>query len=169
MLGVGITHANAAAFIGAVVLMVAGIGIMSPAGTALVVARYPRMAGTAASLLGTSRLALGGITAPLVGASGTTTALTLGMVMTVAAAVAFAASIAVTQASPCPRQHGGRSQQPVRPGLAERTRTVLRRRPASGSAQRLREVPPPAPPRLYRTSGLFHRLQPPKALTRFVT
>ena len=62
------------------------------------------------------------------------------------------------RASPCPRQHGGRSQQPVRPGLAERTRTVQPRRPASGSAQSAR-----SPSACSTTSVSYKRTLPPIA------
>jgi DHA1 family bicyclomycin/chloramphenicol resistance-like MFS transporter len=49
---------------------------------------YPQIAGTASSLLGAARFAFGGIAAPIVGVAGSLSILPLGLVTTVAIALA---------------------------------------------------------------------------------
>jgi DHA1 family bicyclomycin/chloramphenicol resistance-like MFS transporter len=61
--------------------VVACMGLVSPNGTALAMAGYPRLAGTAAALIGMLQSVIGGLLAPLVGVGGTTTALPMVLVM----------------------------------------------------------------------------------------
>jgi DHA1 family bicyclomycin/chloramphenicol resistance-like MFS transporter len=76
--------------------MVSGVAVTTPPATSLALANYPDMAGTASSLLGVARFGFGGLAAPLVGLGGAGTAVPLGLVTVVAAAlavVAYAATI----------------------------------------------------------------------------
>jgi DHA1 family bicyclomycin/chloramphenicol resistance-like MFS transporter len=75
-------------------LLVSGVAVTTPPTTTIALADHPRMAGTASSLLGMSRFALGGAVAPLVGVAGAATMLPLGIVAVAAIALA-AASVAV--------------------------------------------------------------------------
>ncbi|HEU4467176.1 MAG TPA: hypothetical protein VFR98_11680, partial [Agromyces sp.] len=68
--------------------------VTTPPTTTLALAGYPQMAGTASSLLGMSRFAIGGVVAPLVGLGGAATMLPLGIVTVVSIALA-AASVAL--------------------------------------------------------------------------
>lgn len=71
--------------------LASGVAISSPPATTLALAEYPRMSGTASSLLGMVRFGFGGIAAPLVGVAGATSILPLGVV-TVASVILAAAS-----------------------------------------------------------------------------
>jgi DHA1 family bicyclomycin/chloramphenicol resistance-like MFS transporter len=75
-------------------LLVGGVAVTTPPTTTIALADHPRMAGTASSLLGMARFALGGAVAPLVGIAGPATMLPLGIVAVVAIALA-AASVAL--------------------------------------------------------------------------
>ncbi|GGI44714.1 DHA1 family bicyclomycin/chloramphenicol resistance-like MFS transporter [Agromyces flavus] len=74
--------------------MVGGVAATTPPTTTLALAGYPRMAGTASSLLGMSRFAIGGLVAPAVGIAGAATMLPLGIV-TASVVVVAAASVAL--------------------------------------------------------------------------
>lgn len=65
-----------------------GVAVTSPPTTTLALAEYPRMAGTASSLLGMVRFGFGGLAAPLVGVAGAASILPLGIVTTSAVALA---------------------------------------------------------------------------------
>lgn len=71
-------------------LLAGGVAISSPPATTLALADYPRMAGTASSLLGMVRFGFGGIAAPLVGVAGALSILPLGIVTTVSVLLAGA-------------------------------------------------------------------------------
>ena len=83
-------------------LLVGGVAVTTPPTTTIALADHPRMAGTASSLLGMARFALGGVVAPLVGIAGAATMLPLGIVAVAAIALA-AASVALLG----PRRHHG--------------------------------------------------------------
>lgn len=84
-------------------LLAAGVAISSPPATTLALMDYPRMAGTASSLLGMVRFGFGGIAAPLVGVAGALSILPLGVVTTVAVLLAGAAYLLlVRRAIPAP-------------------------------------------------------------------
>ena len=83
-------------------LLVGGVAVTTPPTTTIALADHPRMAGTASSLLGMARFALGGVVAPLVGIAGAATMLPLGIVAVAAIALA-AASVALLR----PRHHHG--------------------------------------------------------------
>ncbi|HWC22796.1 MAG TPA: multidrug effflux MFS transporter [Flexivirga sp.] len=63
-------------------VMVSGVAVTTPPATTLALADYPQIAGTASSLLGMARFAVGGISAPLVGIAGAATMVPLGVVTT---------------------------------------------------------------------------------------
>lgn len=75
-------------------LLVGGVAVTTPPTTTIALADQPRMAGTASSLLGMARFALGGVVAPLVGIAGAATMLPLGIVAVAAIALA-AGSVAL--------------------------------------------------------------------------
>jgi DHA1 family bicyclomycin/chloramphenicol resistance-like MFS transporter len=75
-------------------LVVAAIGLILPTSTSLALSAHPRRtAGAASALLGVTQFAIGGVAAPLSGIAGPHTALPMGVVMTVLAAAALAASL----------------------------------------------------------------------------
>jgi MFS transporter, DHA1 family, multidrug resistance protein len=75
--------------------MVSGVAVTSAPATSLAMADHPNLAGTASSLLGVARFALGGLAAPLVGLGGPDTAVPLGLV-TIASAALAATAYALT-------------------------------------------------------------------------
>ncbi|MEU1971318.1 multidrug effflux MFS transporter [Microbacterium sp. NPDC019599] len=74
--------------------LVSGVAMSSAPATTLALAGYPRMAGTASSLLGIVRFGFGGVAAPLVGIAGATSTLPFGVV-TAAAVLAGGAACLV--------------------------------------------------------------------------
>jgi len=83
------------AVITSLLVMVSGVAVTTPPATTLALADYPRIAGTASSLLGMARFAFGGVSAPLVGVAGAATMLPLGVVTSVSVALAVAAPAAL--------------------------------------------------------------------------
>jgi DHA1 family bicyclomycin/chloramphenicol resistance-like MFS transporter len=71
--------------------LASGVAISSPPATTLALVEYPRMAGTASSLLGMVRFGFGGVAAPLVGIAGATSILPLGVVTVASVVLAGAA------------------------------------------------------------------------------
>jgi DHA1 family bicyclomycin/chloramphenicol resistance-like MFS transporter len=71
-------------------LLVSGVAMTTPPTTTIALADHSQMAGTASSLLGMARFALGGAIAPLVGIAGAATMLPLGIVAATAIALAAA-------------------------------------------------------------------------------
>ncbi|MEU9794509.1 multidrug effflux MFS transporter [Streptomyces sparsogenes] len=80
-----------AAMVLSLLTMVSGVAATTPPSTSLALADYPGIAGTASSLLGMARFAFGGLAAPLVGLDGAGTAVPLGLVALVCAALAVIA------------------------------------------------------------------------------
>ncbi|MFF8375642.1 multidrug effflux MFS transporter [Streptomyces sp. NPDC015661] len=76
------------AMLASLFVLVSGAATTTPPATALALAGYPDIAGTASSLLGLAQFAFGGIAAPLVGLGGAGTAVPLGMVAVAAAGLA---------------------------------------------------------------------------------
>lgn len=93
LLASGLTAMPLWVVIAALFLLAAGVAISSPPATTLALVNYPRMAGTASSLLGMVRFGFGGVAAPLVGVAGALSILPLGVVTTVAALLAGAAYV----------------------------------------------------------------------------
>ncbi|MBW8870754.1 MAG: multidrug effflux MFS transporter [Leifsonia sp.] len=83
--------------------LASGVAISSPPATTLALAEYPRIAGTASSLLGMVRFGFGGICAPLVGVAGALSILPLGIVTTVSVVLAGAAFLLLAR-RPSPRR-----------------------------------------------------------------
>lgn len=86
--------------IAALFSLAAGVAITSPPATTLALAGYPQMAGTASSLLGMVRFGFGGIAAPFVGVAGALSILPLGVVTTLAVALAAASLLLVFRPRP---------------------------------------------------------------------
>ncbi|MCG2622930.1 multidrug effflux MFS transporter [Arthrobacter sp. I2-34] len=91
LLAAGLSALPLAAVVVSLLVMVGGVAVTTPPTTALALAGYPQLAGTASSLLGMARFAFGGIAAPFVGLAGAATMLPLGVVTAVSAALAVAA------------------------------------------------------------------------------
>ncbi|WP_348789900.1 multidrug effflux MFS transporter [Leifsonia sp. NPDC080035] len=91
----GLVHVPLAVVIVSLFLLAAGTAITSPPSTTLALADYPKIAGTASSLLGAARFAFGGIAAPLVGVAGALSILPLGVVTTVAVVAAAGTALAL--------------------------------------------------------------------------
>ncbi|MFD4957612.1 multidrug effflux MFS transporter [Microbacterium sp. NPDC058389] len=72
-----------------------GVAVTSPPATTLALVRYPRIAGTASSLLGTVRFGFGAVAAPLVGLAGAASILPLGLVTVTATMLAAVSSLLV--------------------------------------------------------------------------
>ncbi len=73
--------------------LASGVLFSSPPATTLALAEYPRMAGTAGSVLGTIRFGFGGLAAPLVGIAGSLSILPLGLVTTISIVLAGASCL----------------------------------------------------------------------------
>lgn len=73
----------------ALFVVVASQGMVLPNATALALADYPSMAGSASALLGVLQFAIGAAAAPLVGIAGTTTALPMAVVIVTLGMSAF--------------------------------------------------------------------------------
>ncbi|MEV7415961.1 multidrug effflux MFS transporter [Streptomyces sp. NPDC089919] len=71
----------------ALLLIVSSMGLLGPNTAALALQGRPRTAGSASALLGLCQYALGGAAAPLAGLSGTTSALSMAVVIAVCAAL----------------------------------------------------------------------------------
>ncbi|TFV89935.1 multidrug effflux MFS transporter [Blastococcus sp. CT_GayMR16] len=76
--GLGLAGVEVALF-----LVVAALGLIAPSATALALAEQHAVAGTAAAVMGTIQLVVGGLAAPLVGLGGSDTAVPLGIVIAV--------------------------------------------------------------------------------------
>jgi MFS transporter, DHA1 family, multidrug resistance protein len=83
--GPGFAGVEAALF-----LVIASLGFLAPVATALAMAEHHAVAGTAAALVGTIQMILGGVVAPLVGLAGSSTAVPFGIVIAVLALGALA-------------------------------------------------------------------------------
>ncbi len=90
LLGAGITRMPLWVVLVSLFLLAGGVAISSPPATTIALVEYPRIAGTASSLLGMVRFGFGGVAAPLVGIAGATSILPLGVVTVVAVALAAA-------------------------------------------------------------------------------
>ena len=88
------------AIVVSLVVIVGGIAVTAPPSTSLALADHPRLAGTASSLLGLTRFALGGLAAPLVGFGGAHTTLPLGIVTVAASTLAGVAYFAIVGRDP---------------------------------------------------------------------
>jgi DHA1 family bicyclomycin/chloramphenicol resistance-like MFS transporter len=93
LLVTGILALPLPAVILSLLVMVSGAAVTSPPTTTLALAGYPRIAGTASSLLGMTRFAIGGVSAPLVGLAGASTMVPLGLVTTGSIVLAVAAFV----------------------------------------------------------------------------
>ena len=80
LLAVGIFDLPLPVIMAALITMVSGVSIAAPPNTSMALTEYPRLAGTASSLLGLARFGVGGIAAPLVGIAGADTVVPLGIV-----------------------------------------------------------------------------------------
>ncbi|MBV6756713.1 multidrug effflux MFS transporter [Rhodococcus opacus] len=90
----GVLELPLSAIIGSLFVMSCGVATTKPPAASIALTGYPDIAGTASSLLGLTRFALGGLAAPLVGLGGSHTAVPLGIVTATAmtlACITFAA------------------------------------------------------------------------------
>jgi DHA1 family bicyclomycin/chloramphenicol resistance-like MFS transporter len=91
-------------------LMVSSIGLVMPNSTSLALANHPQSAGSASALLGVLQFLVGGLTAPLVGLGGKETALPMGILMTVFAALGLLSFATLTR----PKRAGNPVPTPTR-------------------------------------------------------
>jgi MFS transporter, DHA1 family, multidrug resistance protein len=112
LLASGLFQLPLAAVILSLVVMVSGVAVATPPTTTLALAGYPRIAGTASSLLGMARFAFGGVSAPFVGIAGSAMLLPLGIVtvVSVALAVAAYAALMITRAASHPAISSARAR-----------------------------------------------------------
>ncbi|MGW0230425.1 MFS transporter [Actinopolymorpha singaporensis] len=110
-----VAHLPLAAIVLSLLTMVSGVAVTTPPATSLALENYPDVAGSASSLLGLARFALGGLTAPLVGLAGAGTAVPLGIVAVAAALLSFVGYALLHRSVPAARQQepGRRSACPV--------------------------------------------------------
>ncbi|KAA2261311.1 Bcr/CflA family multidrug efflux MFS transporter [Solihabitans fulvus] len=78
-------------------VLVAAIGLVMPNSTALALNEQPGAAGTASALLGTLQLAIGGVTAPLVGLGGSGSAVPMAIVMAALGVLAMLAYVTLAR------------------------------------------------------------------------
>jgi DHA1 family bicyclomycin/chloramphenicol resistance-like MFS transporter len=78
-------------------LTVSAVGIVIPSSTALAMAEYPHIAGSASGLLGVVQFLIGASCAPIVGAFGTRTAFPMALVILVLACFALVSRAAVAR------------------------------------------------------------------------
>jgi DHA1 family bicyclomycin/chloramphenicol resistance-like MFS transporter len=81
LLGAVLTQSGLVGILPALFVVVASQGMVLPNATALALADYPSMAGSASALLGVLQFSVGAAVAPLVGAGGTATALPMAAVI----------------------------------------------------------------------------------------
>ena len=91
VLAVGFFHLPFPAIMASLITLVSGVSIAAPPNTSMALTEYPRLTGTASSLLGLARFGVGGIAAPLVGIAGAHTVVPLGVVAVAAIGSAIAA------------------------------------------------------------------------------
>lgn len=91
----GILELGLPALIAAILAVTSGASLAAPAGTTLALARHPRIAGSAAAVVGVTRYALGALAAPFVGLGGGVSAVPLAIVMLVCTIGALAAMLAM--------------------------------------------------------------------------
>jgi DHA1 family bicyclomycin/chloramphenicol resistance-like MFS transporter len=122
LLVAGLTHVPLAVVIVSLLLLAGGTAVTSPPSTTIALADYPQIAGTASSVLGAARFAFGGIAAPLVGVAGALNILPLGLVTTIAVALAAATVVALlTRPAGIASRCGARTLTPTTEG----TRTCV--------------------------------------------
>ncbi|WP_426626145.1 MFS transporter [Leifsonia sp. McL0607] len=110
----GLTHVPLVVVIVSLFLLAGGTAVTSPPSTTIALADYPQIAGTASSVLGAARFAFGGVAAPLVGIAGALNILPLGLVTTIAVALAAVTVCALLGrpaeiATPIPATEGTRT------------------------------------------------------------
>jgi DHA1 family bicyclomycin/chloramphenicol resistance-like MFS transporter len=117
LLTTAVLHLPLIAVVLSLLTMVSGVAVTTPPATSLALANYPDIAGTASSLLGLARFAFGGLAAPLVGLGGAGTAVPLGIVTVVSAALAVAAcTLAIGDPAPARDDDAERpSRRPANP------------------------------------------------------
>jgi DHA1 family bicyclomycin/chloramphenicol resistance-like MFS transporter len=93
-------HAGLAGMLPALFLVAASAGWVLPNATALAMAEYPHMAGSASGLLGVLQFAVGAAAAPLVGIGGNGTAIPMGAVIATLGAGALLAFVVLCRPRP---------------------------------------------------------------------
>jgi MFS transporter, DHA1 family, multidrug resistance protein len=88
-------HFGLAGVLPALFVVVSAVGVVMPPATALAMAEYPHIAGSACGLFGVIQFVIGAACAPLVGAFGTTTALPMAVVISSFAFLALLARFGV--------------------------------------------------------------------------
>lgn len=94
-----VAHLSLIAVCVSLFVMVSAVAAGTPSTIALAMAEYPRLAGTASSLLGVARFGFGAVTAPLVGIAGAGTAVPFGVVTLASVLLAVLAYCALVRPS----------------------------------------------------------------------
>jgi DHA1 family bicyclomycin/chloramphenicol resistance-like MFS transporter len=105
-------HLPLIAVVASLFTMVGGIAVTTPPTTSLALANYPDIAGTASSLLGLARFALGGLAAPLVGLGGAHDAVPLALVTVAVTLLATATFLATIRRHASVLAHSTAASQP---------------------------------------------------------
>ncbi|MEZ5087888.1 MAG: multidrug effflux MFS transporter [Tessaracoccus sp.] len=93
LLATGLWDLSLSVVIVSLFILASGVAVTSPPTTSLALANYPKLAGTASSVLGCARFGFGGIAAPLVGLGGAYTVLPLGIVTVASSILAVIAQV----------------------------------------------------------------------------
>lgn len=121
LLATGLFGLPLAAVVLSLLALVSGVAATTPPATSLALENHAELAGTASSLLGLARFGFGGLAAPLVGITGSTTALPLGLVTVVSIGLAAATYLVLLRkaappsnpAEPHPTPHAAPSAAPA--------------------------------------------------------
>jgi hypothetical protein len=115
LLATGLLGLPLVAIVVSLLSLVSGVAVTTPPTTSLALQDHPRLAGTASSLLGLARFALGGLAAPLVGIAGADAVLPLGVVTAVSVALAVITHLTLLRGpatGPPPRPAGDQALSP---------------------------------------------------------
>ncbi|WP_433508800.1 multidrug effflux MFS transporter [Nonomuraea sp. CA-143628] len=118
----GLTRMPLWVVIASLFFLAGGVAISSAPASTLALADYPRMAGTASSLLGTVKYGFGGVAAPFVGIAGATSILPLGVVTVVAVLLSASACLLFARRhAPTADAMAGTAETTAMAGTAETT------------------------------------------------
>jgi DHA1 family bicyclomycin/chloramphenicol resistance-like MFS transporter len=107
-----LAHMGLVGILPALFVVVATQGMVLPNATALALADYPSMAGSASALLGILQFSIGAAVAPLVGVEGATTALPMAAVIATLGICALTVLVLVARSAPAVQSEKSDSSKP---------------------------------------------------------
>jgi DHA1 family bicyclomycin/chloramphenicol resistance-like MFS transporter len=107
-----LAHLGLVGILPALFVVVASQGMVLPNATALALADYPSMAGSASALLGILQFSIGAAVAPLVGVEGATTALPMAAVIATLGICALTVLVLVARSAPAVQSEKSDSSKP---------------------------------------------------------